>query len=100
MGEEQMIKAIVVPKNFQQYATYLRNRGFNRVEYGYLNWNDVWKIRGLDKRETKVLWLEGWSDGTVKVNPEHVRNGIRELKEFTNHTEVSEVWIYGQGFGI
>jgi hypothetical protein len=100
MGDTQMIKAIVVARDYSQFATYLRNRGLNRSEYGFFLWNHPEHIYGLKKQEVKVLWLEGWSDGTVKVNPEHVRNGIRELKEFTNHSDVSEVWIYGQGFGI
>jgi predicted acyl esterase len=91
-----MIKAIVVARDYSQFATYLRNRGFKREEYGYFIWTEPSKIQALDKREVKVLWLEGWSDGTTHYNPEIVSHGVKLLKLFTNHSEVSEVWIYGQ----
>lgn len=95
-----MIKAIVVAKNYSQFATYIRNRGFNREEYGYFIWSNPEKAYGLKKKEVKVLWLEGWSEGTANQNPQHIKYGMNFLKTFTNHSEVSEVWIYGQGFNV
>lgn len=96
MGGSFMIKAIVVAKEYRQFATYVRNRRLNRAEYGCFNWNHPENIRGLDKKNVKVLWLEGWSDGTSGYNPEYIKKGINELKTFTNHTEVSEGWIYNE----
>jgi hypothetical protein len=95
-----MIKAIVVARDYSQFATYIRNRGLNRAEYGYFQWESPEKAYGLDKREVKVLWLEGWSHGTNESNRKHVINVIPFLKTFTNHSDVSEVWIYGKGFDV
>lgn len=92
-----MIKAIVVAADYRQFATYLRNRGFNRAEYGYFIWNHPEKAYGLDKKKVKVLWLEGWIEGTEQYNPEYVSNSLKFLKLFENQQQVSEVWIYGQG---
>lgn len=87
-----MIKAIVVARNFSQYATYLRNRGFNRVEYAHYrgNPNDCY---GLDVDTTKVLWLDGWNENNF-MKPSDV--GFLKNR-FSQHINVSEVWIYGKG---
>jgi hypothetical protein len=91
-----MIKAIVVAANFSQYATYLRNRGFNRTEYAYYRAGYPHECYGLDKEKTKVLWFEGWDENSLMATDD-----INFLKHrFSNHQTVSEVWIYGKGLGI
>lgn len=88
-----MIKAIVVAFNFSQYATYIRNRGFKREEYGCYIAGRQEDCRGLDVDTTKVLWLDGWSE-----NESYTTSDIVFLKErFNQHQNVSEVWIYGKG---
>lgn len=90
VGDTQMIKAIVVAKDFSQYATYLRNRKFSREEYGYFN--NYAQVIGLNKN-TKVLWLEGWRDNKFITHSD-----IKHLTtRFHDHAQVSEVWIYGEG---
>lgn len=89
-----MIKAVVVAKDYSQFATYIRNRGLNREHYGYAAGHEG-SVRGLNKDEVKVLWLDGWSE-----NKQVTVDLVKLLKLFKNHQEVGEGWIYGQGFSF
>lgn len=88
-----MIKAIVVAANFHQYATYIRNRGLNRAEYGYYGGNEPSKLYGLS-HDLPVLMLEGWSE-----NKNFTPNDLECIKHrFKDIRTVSEGWIYNEGF--
>jgi hypothetical protein len=88
-----MIKAIVVAASFHQYATYMRNRNLRRDEYGYYRGGHPSDCYGLST-DTPVLWLEGWSNSKSLKGSD-----IDFLKHrFTNHKQVGETFIYGQGF--
>lgn len=89
-----MIKSIVVAANYSQFATYIRNRGLNRTEYGYAVGN-LAEIRPLDKDKVKVLWLDGWSD-----NKRITVDEMKFFKLFKNHQQVPEGFIYGEGFSF
>lgn len=86
------MKAIVLGMNYSQFATYIRNRGLNRDNYGYYNGGNPEKLYGLSQ-DTKVLMLEGWSE-----NRGYSPEDIQYIKErFKNIQYVSEGWIYGEG---
>jgi hypothetical protein len=90
-----VIKAIVVSLSYSQFATYIRNRRLNRAEYGHYKATKPEHCYGLPQN-TKVLWLEGWSE-----NPDLTVKDVQFLKDrFYNHQEVSEVWIYGEDFSL
>lgn len=91
-----MIKAIVVARDYSQFAMYLRNKRLLREEYGYYVVGHPEKCYGLDREKTKVYWLEGWSENEKMST--HDVNYLRSV--YVNHTTVPEGWIYNEGFSF
>jgi hypothetical protein len=90
-----MIKAVVLGAHYTQFTTYIRNRKYNRNNYGYYNGGDPLMLYGLH-HETPIRLLEGWQQ-----NPNYTVNDMVWINwRFENIDFISEEKIYNEGISF
>lgn len=86
-----MIKAVVLGYSYTQYATWIRNRHYNRNNYAYYSGGREDLIRGMN-RDTPIYFLEGWSDNTTytKADIDFIESRFHNFKHISERAVMNE----------